>query len=185
MDVYTAIRTRRDVERFAPDLPSRDVIERLLEAAVWAPNHRLTEPWRFAVLAGTGRDAMADALEGWLAAQGAPEGAARAARAKLLRAPVVLIVAQVASPEDPERDLEDYAACYCAIENLLLAATAEGLVGHLSTGAMTTYEGAKTYLGLRPTDRIVAYVNLGYPAPDAPPKEPRRSPPQVRWDWVS
>lgn len=185
MDVYTAIRTRRDIERFAPETPPRELIERLLDAAVWAPNHRLTEPWRFTVLAGGGRDAMADALEGWLGTQGAPEGAARAARSKLLRAPVVLVVSQLASPEDPERDLEDYAACYCAIENLLLAATAEGLVGHLSTGAMTSYEGAKTYLGLRPSDRIVAYVNLGYPAPDASPKEPRRSPPQVRWDWMS
>jgi len=183
MDVYTAIRTRRDLERFAPESPPREVIERLIEAAVWAPNHKLTEPWRFHVLAGAGRDAMGDAVAAWLQAEGQPEGAQRSARSKLLRAPVILIVTQVGNREDAVRDLEDYAACAMAVQNLLLAAHAEGLIAHLSTDAMALYEGAKHYLGLAPQDRIVAYVNLGYGAPDAPSKEGERQPPNVRWDW--
>ena len=183
MDVYTAIRTRRDRERFAPESPPRDVIQRLIEAAVWAPNHKLTEPWRFHVLAGAGRDAMADAVSAWLQTQGLPEGAQRSARSKLLRAPVILIVTQVGNPDDAVRDLEDYAACAMAVQNLLLAAHAEGLIAHLSTDAMALYEGARQYLALAPYDRIVAYVNLGYAAPETPAKEGERQAPKVRWDW--
>lgn len=183
MDVQTAIHTRRDIERFADACPPRDLIERLIEAATWAPNHKLTEPWRFHVLAGAGRDAMADAVVDWLAADGKPEGAQRSARAKLLRAPVILVVTQVGDPENATRDLEDYASCSMAVQNILLAAHAEGLVAHLSTDAMATYDGAKQYLGLAPHDRIVAYLNLGYARPEDPPKQGQRSAPIVRWDW--
>lgn len=183
MDLYTAIHTRRDIERFSDAVPPREVVERLIEAAVWAPNHKLTEPWRFHVLAGEGRDAMADAVAGWLATGGKPEGAQRSARSKLLRAPVILIVTQAGNPEDAVRDLEDYAACAIAVQHILLAAHAEGLVAHLSTDAMALYEGARDYLGLAPHDRIVAYVNLGYARPDDPPKQGQRAAPIVRWDW--
>ncbi|HET6947296.1 MAG TPA: nitroreductase family protein, partial [bacterium] len=50
MDVLEAIRTRRSIPQFKPDAIPRTVIEELLEAAVWTPNHRLTEPWQFFVL---------------------------------------------------------------------------------------------------------------------------------------
>jgi nitroreductase len=96
---------------------------------------------------------------------------------------VILIVTQVGNPDDTVRDLEDYAACAMAVQNLLLVAHAEGLIAHLSTDAMALYEGAKEYLGLAPHDRIVAYVNLGYAAPDSRPKGGDRQPPSVRWDW--
>ena len=183
MDVQTAIRTRRDREGYAPETPPREVIERLIEAATWAPNHRLTEPWRFAVLAGDGREAMADAVQAWLESTGATEGAIRSARNKVLRAPVILIVSQVNRPDDPVRDLEDYAACMCAIQNLLLEAHAEGLAVHLSTDQTMHGDGPKAYLGLRPEDRIVAYLNIGYPRPDIEPKQAARQPAVVRWDW--
>lgn len=183
MDVVTAIRTRRDIERFSDECPPRELVARLIDAAVWAPNHRLTEPWRFHVLAGSGRDAMADAVAAWLQAEGQPEGAQRSVRSKLLRAPVILIVTQIGSPEDPVRDLEDYASCSMAVHNILLAAHAEGLIAHLSTDALARYEGAKQYLGLAAHDRIVAYLNLGYARPEDPTKPGQRADPVVRWDW--
>ncbi len=183
MDVHTAIRTRRDTEAFAPETPPREVIERLIEAATWAPNHRLTEPWRFAVLAGAGREAMADDIQAWLERQSATDGAVRSARNKVLRAPVILVVAQAQRPDDPVRDLEDYAACIAAIENILLQAHEEGLAVHLRTDQTMHGDGPKAYLGFAPEDRIVAYLNIGYPRGDAAPKEAKRQPPVVRWEW--
>lgn len=186
MDLYTAIHERRDIERFAEACPPRETIERLIEAATWAPNHHRTEPWRFHVLAGAGREEMADAVGAWLTANGAGEGPPRSARSKLMRAPVSVVVVQVGAPGgaavDSDRDREDYAACFCAIQNLLLAAHAEGLAAHLSTGALTTYQGARSYLGLAEADRIVAYVNLGFPQPGDVP-EGERSAPDVEWHW--
>lgn len=184
MDLYEAIRTRRDTEAFSDERPPRDVIERLIEAATWAPSHRRTEPWRFTVLAGDARGAMGEAVARWLADSGeGGEGPQQAARNRLMRAPVVLVLSQVGSPDDPVRDQEDYAAASCALQNLLLAAQAEGLSAHTSTGVMVQYAGAKQYLGLEPHDRIVAYVYLGYPPADATPKEGTRRPPVVRWEW--
>ena len=185
MDVYEAIRTRRDTESFSDEAPPREVIERLLEAANWAPNHKLTQPWRFFVLTGAGRERMGEAVATWLADPGreggpGPEGAQRSARSKLKRAPVIVVIAQKATPDDAERDLEDYAACAAAIQNMLLVARAEGLAVHWSTGELAQYEGAKRFLGLEPHDRIVSYLNVGYPGAPIPERKPRLEP-EVRW----
>ena len=102
------------------------------------------------------------------------------ARAKLTRAPVFIVVSQVRQEEDPVLDLEDYAACSCATENLLLAAHAEGLAAKWSTGKLAEYPAAEAYLGLAPIDRIVAYVYLGEAAVESAPKE-ERQPPVVEW----
>ena len=50
MSVYEALYRRRMAWQFEDDLVPREAVDRMLEAAVWAPNHRLTEPWRFFVL---------------------------------------------------------------------------------------------------------------------------------------
>lgn len=183
MDVYEAIHSRRDVEAFAEDAPTREQLERIIEAATWAPNHRLTEPWRFVVVAAEGRTRMADAIAAWLAATGGTEGAERSARSKLMRAPVTVFLAQTGSPDDLVRDREDYAACACALQNLLLAAEAEGLAAHTSTAELIEYPGTKEYLGLGEHDRVVAMVSLGRLRDDAPSKVGVRKPPAVRWDW--
>ena len=188
MDVYTAIRTRRDVEAFSDECPPRDVVARIIEAATWAPNHRLTEPWRFYVVAGERRETMADALTSWLAAEGEPEGVQRSTRSKLMRAPLTIFVTQAGAGDDAaseERALEDYAACVAAIQNLLLAAHEEGLIAHFSTGRVMEYQRTRDYLGLAAGDRVVAMVNLGYLREGSAAKEGRRNAPVVTWDWPS
>lgn len=156
----------------------------MIAAATWAPSHRRTEPWRFTVLAGDARSSMGNAVAVWMAASGAAnEGQQAATRVRLLRAPVVIVVSQVGSPDDAMRDREDYAACWCAIENLLLAAQAEGLAAHTSTGGMVEFAGAKQYLGLEEHDHIIAYIYLGYPSGGSVTKEGARRPPVVRWEW--
>ena len=175
MDVRKAIRERRSIGQFSDRPVPREQIERLLEAAVWAPNHRHTEPWRFHVVAGTAREEMAEAVAASL-----DEGPARAARSKLTRAPAFIVVSQVRQEEDPILDLEDYAACACATQNLLLTAHAEGLAAKWSTGMLAQYPAAKEYLGLAPIDRIVAYIYLGEAAVETAPAAERGTP-QVEW----
>lgn len=185
MDVNTVIRERRTIGKFGESPVSREVLSRLIDAAIWAPNHRNTEPWRFSVVAGEARAEMADAVAEQLAAAEEGEGAARAARDKLLRAPVFVVVGQDRSEvgDDLTRDLEDYAACCCATQNLLLAAQSEGLAAKWSTGKLTTYAAAKRFVGLTETDRIVAYVYLGRSAMDSEPIAQRR-PAIVEWHGI-
>ncbi len=102
MDVLDAIHARRTVGTCSDQPVGRDIVARLIDAAARAPNHHETRPWHFSVLAGEARREMADAVAASLS--DAP-GAARAAKQKLLRAPVVVVVAQRRGSDDPTIDL--------------------------------------------------------------------------------
>ena len=118
-----------------------------------------------------------------LPAEKATEDERRSVRGKIGRSPVLVVVTQTGNADDPVRDLEDYAACACATQNLLLAAHAEGLAAKWSTGKLAHSPGARRYLGLAEHDRIVAYVYLGYAAGTVS-SEPRRNPPVTTWHGV-
>ena len=176
MDVRQAIRGRRSVGAFSDRAVPRATVAELIEVATWAPTHHLTQPWRFTVLAGEARAALAAAI---VAADPAA-GVARTAHAKLTRAPVCVVVGQHVPPDaDPILEREDYAACACAVQNLLLAAQAAGLASKWSTGALAESDAAKRHLDLGPGDRIVAYVYLGYGL--APPADGQRDASPVDW----
>lgn len=179
MDVYDALRFRRSAKTFGDRAPSREVLERIIAAATWAPNHRTTEPWRFTVLQGDARVDFGEALVEELDSPKAVE----ALRTKVVRAPVLIVVSQhrpPGTPENSELDLEDYGATCAAVQNLLVAAHAEGLAAKWSTGEMATSRAAFAHLGLPEADRIVALVYLGIPEASEP-VEPRRTPPVIDW----
>jgi nitroreductase len=180
MDVLEALQTRRTVSAFSSEMPPRSQVERAIEAATWAPNHHLTEPWRFHVLSGDARSELASAVCETLPPERDSEQERASVRGKLGRAPVLVVVTQVGNADDPVRDREDYAACACATQNLLLAAHGQGLAAKWSTGKLAHSAGAKRYLGLATHDRIVAYVYLGYAASEAG-GAPRRHPPLITW----
>src|SRR3989475_9925791 len=60
MSVLDAIISRRSIPEFQPTPVPREIIQRLLDAAVWVPNHRLTEPWQFHVLGETAKRRFAE-----------------------------------------------------------------------------------------------------------------------------
>ena len=182
MDVLEAIRTRRSIGRLSGHI-SHETIRGLVEAATWAPNHRLTEPWRFTVVEGDARDALAHRW-GEIAGSEAEEAdrAVVAAREgpKLLRAPVLLIVSS-RTDTDPVLAFEDHAATAAAIENLLLAAHAQGLGAVWRSGAMAYHAAFKIAVGLEPSDAILGIVYLGEPAMNAPAAHPRRLDETIVW----
>ena len=182
MDVTKAIRERQTTGAFSDVPVDDDTLRELIGLAVWAPNHRTTEPWRFHVVSGPARERMADAIQTWLSESAADTSSAAAvARKKLTRSPLFVVVSQVRRPDDPVIDLEDYAACCCATQNLLLAAHERGLATKWSTGKLAEYEGAKRFLGLGPDDRIVAYVYIGYPPDGLQEAVRERSEPAIDW----
>ncbi len=185
MDIFEALATRRTASTFAPDPLTRDQIMRLIEAATWAPNHRNTEPWRFTVLSGHERQEMGAHIADWMRApsEGEPRSELQIESIckKLVRSPHIIVVVQHDRPESPVRDLEDYAACCCATQNLLLAARAEGLATKWSTGELVDLPPAREYLGLGERDRIVGYVYIGKPGRDEEPMPAKRQPAIVDW----
>jgi nitroreductase len=177
MTIFDAFRARRSIKDFAARTVSREQIETLLEAAVLAPNHRMTEPWRFYVLGPEARRAYGAALGARKAKLVEdPAAAAEVSRKvedKHAGLPAMLAVSVVLA-EDPEIRAEDVAATHMAIENLLLAATELGLGTHLKTGAVMDDPRARAAVGVPDGERIVATIELGEPAgvPGAKPRKP-------------
>jgi nitroreductase len=179
MDAITAITQRTSVRRFRPDPVPRDIIRQLLDCAVRAPNHKLTEPWRFSVLTDGARDRFADIRAGHRAKRFAdPSSAdAQAATEKVRResreTPAYLVVMGAQNPDEITRE-EDYAATMMAIANLMIAAQSLGLGTSLKTGGVMR-DPALIQLAQVPENfRVVGIVSLGYPAEAEPPR--RRKP---------
>ena len=185
MDLHEAIRTRRSVRQFTDRAISREEIERLLDAAVQAPNHRLTQPWRFYVLGPEARRAYGEAL-GARKAKRVEDPVAAAAVVEKVAATAVALPAEIAVTmvlaETSEVREEDYAATMMAVQNLLLAARALGLGTHLKTGAVMDDPRARAAVGVPEGERIVVLIEIGEPA-ETPEAKPRRTAAEVT-TWV-
>jgi nitroreductase len=174
MNVFDAIAGRRSIKKLEARPLGREEIEPLLDAATAAPNHRLTQPWRFYVLGPDARAKYGLALGERKARKLEDPDAARAVREKTsaeYRAfPGMIAVAMVLN-ENPEIREEDYAAVMMAVQNLMLAAVARGLGTHLRTGAIMDDPAARAAAGLREGERIVATLSVGVPSEQPPAKE--------------
>jgi nitroreductase len=177
MRVSEAIRSRRSIKKFTDRPVTREEIETLLAAAVLAPNHRLTQPWRFYVLGPEARYAYGLAL-GERKARKQPDAesgrALRDAVAGEHRALPAMIAVAVVGSDDPEVREEDYAAAMMAVENLALTAVELGLGTHIKTGGVMSDPAARAAAGVGDGERIVAIVNVGEPA-DVPPAKSRQA----------
>lgn len=177
MSISDVIQNRRSIKRFTDRVVTREEIEQLLAAAVLAPNHKLTQPWRFYVLGPEARHAYGLALGARKAKK--IEDADKASQIKQTVAnehralPVMLAVA-VVSNDDAELREEDYAAAMMAVQNLSLVAVDMGLGTHIKTGAIMADPSARAAVGVKDNERIIAVVNIGEPA-DVPPSKARES----------
>jgi nitroreductase len=148
MDVERAIRTRRTHKVYGAEPVDRATLDELLELATWAPNHHVTNPWRFRVL-GPGSLARLKEAAG-------PEAAG-----KLDRAPTLVCVSVVQGGEDPVADEEDLLAAGCSVYALLLGAHARGLAAYWRTPAVLRSDAGRAALGIPDDERAIALVHLG------------------------
>lgn len=184
MPLIDILRQRRSIKRFTNRPVSRNEIETLLEAAILAPNHRLTQPWRFHVLGPHARQAYGLALGERKARKLDDVGAARALRDRVVeehRALPCMIAVAIVRNDDPEIAEEDYAAAMMGIENLALAAVDLGLGTHIKTGGVMEDPDARAAVGVEANERIIAIVNVGEPAEVPPAKLRQRASALTRW----
>src|SRR5215207_10947605 len=161
LELEDAIRTRRTHKAYRAEPVPRETLEELFELARWAPNHNLTNPWRFRVLGPESLTRLKDA-------------AGEEAATKLDRAPT-LVVASAIESADAIQDEEDYAAAAVAAYIVLLGAHARGLAGYWRTPAvLRTHEG-RSAAGVPAGERVIGLLHLG---PRRQEKEPpERMPP--------
>ncbi len=163
MELEQAIRSRRTHKVFAPEPVAREVLEELFELARWAPNHHLTDPWRFRVL---GPQTLAQLKD--LAEALAPGSAA-----KLDRAPT-LVVASVVRGGDEAQQAEDLLASAVAAYLVLLAAHGRGLAGYWRSVPLLDSPAGREALRLDAAEQPIGLLHLGHPRQEQ--RVPERAP---------
>jgi nitroreductase len=165
MDVETAIRTRRTHKAYGPEPVDRETLTALLDLGRWAPNHHLTNPWRFSVVGPEALQRLKDAV--------GSDGAS-----KLDRAPTLVAVSYVTTPDDPVADEEDLLAVGAAAYAILLGAHARGLAAYWRTPAILREPAGRAALRIPDTERCIALLHLG------PPRQEQRVPERAPLDDV-
>jgi nitroreductase len=161
-------------------VPDRATIEKLLAAAVRAPTHHLTQPWRFVVLQGEARRRLGEA---WAAGQ--PDKVPEQTIAKALRAPVIVAVIERPHLDNPKVvEIEEHMATGAALQNILLAAHALGLGAMLRTGAAAELAEVREYLRVEDDELIAGFVYIGYPDGSERPST-RRTTAEELTEWRS
>src|SRR3569623_1807973 len=146
MDLEDAIRGRRTHKAYGSEPVDRATLDELFELARWAPNHHLTNPWRFRVLGPMTLRRHKDAA--------GPEAAA-----KLDRAPTLIAVSVAQTGEDPVQDVEDLLAGAAAAYIVLLAAHGRGLAGYWRTPAVLRTDVGRAALGVPPGERVIGLLH--------------------------
>jgi nitroreductase len=185
MNVMEALRQRRSIKRFTERPLRREQVERLLAAAALAPNHHLTQPWRFYVLGPRARRAYGEVVGARKARKVDDPATAEQVREKVAAEhaslPGMIVVAMSEDP-NPEVREEDFAATMMAVHALMLAAVEEGLGTHIKTGAVMEDPDARAAVGLPEEEVIVAVVNVGEPEQPLPSPKPRKAAGELtRW----
>jgi nitroreductase len=162
VELEHAIRTRRTHKAYGREPVDRATLDALLDLARWAPNHNLTNPWRFRVLGPRSLARLKEAA--------GPEAAS-----KLDRAPTLVAVSAVQTG-DPIQDEEDLCASAVAAYIVLLAAHGRGLAGYWRTPAVLRSEEGRAALGVGPDERLIGLIHLGPPRQEKEP--PGRLPAQ-------
>ncbi len=173
MELFEAIQTRHSLAKLKQDPIPRETIEKLLSAAVQAPNHYKVRPWRFVVLTGEGRNKLGEVMA---ASQmdrqpDLPQQAFDKTRSLPLRAPLLIAVG-VDKPSEPKvLEIENVCAVSAACQNILLAAHAMGLGAKWRTGEWARDPKVKEFLGFEADQHIAGFLYIGYPEFTPDPSE--------------
>lgn len=165
MDVLEAIHQRHSHKKVKPDPVPRELIEKLLDAAVQAPNHYKVRPWSFVVLTGEALHRLGHVMSDSLRERHpdvTPEVFDKA-HATPLQAPVVIAVGVDKPSEAKVSEIENICAAAAATQNILLAAEALGLGSKWRTGDWANDVKVKQFLGFQPDQYLIAFVYIGYP----------------------
>ncbi len=188
LEVIEAIKTRRSIGKVKDAEVPKELIKDIIQAGTWAPNRYLTEPWRFFVISGDGREKLSKVLEE-IAVQSIEDPDSEEGKKKLqkernkpFRAPVIIAVAAEVTENEKVIRLEELGAVYAAVENMLLAAHGMGLAAYWKTGKACYSPKMKEFFGLKDKDEVLAFIYLGYA--DMDKKPPHKTPADELTKWI-
>ncbi len=187
--VLEAIKARRSALNIKTDaVPEKNDVIKILEAGTWAPNHHLTEPWRFVVIAGEERKRLGEAMAAFVkrnttsSQDSSLDSKIALERAKPFRAPVIIAV--ICSPRITRNNAsiqEEIVACGAALQNMLLAAHSLGLATMIKTGSASYSDEVREFLKLSKNELLIGLLYLGYS--EKVPESSRRAPVEAKIEW--
>jgi len=189
LEINRAIRTRRSIGKVSESMPDPQLIEKMLEAAQWAPNHHMTQPWKYFVLTGEARNRLGTVMAEIKAETMSEEEQQTEAnmdrlsreRKKPLRSPVVIAVAVTPSDDPKVEEIEEICAVAAGVQNALLTAHALGLGAIWRSGKPTYHPRMKRFFGLGERDTSLGFLYVGYPS--ILPKERPRQALEEKVEW--
>lgn len=179
MNLQQLIIERRSISAYQDKEVRVDLIEELLETAIWVPNHKMTEPWRFVFIQGEAKEKLAE-INRQVALTKTNSNSDEELKIvsdnayhKIMNVPFIFFVINSLHPQEKLRE-EDYASSSCLIQNFSLLAWEKGLSVFWKTGKLAFCEETAELIGLQENERVVGQIQVGYPAKNLSPI-PRRS----------
>ncbi len=174
MNLQQLIKERRSIAAYRDKEVSKSLIEELLETAIWVPNHKMTEPWRFVFIQGEAQKKLADINRQVTISKTNSNSdeelkiVSDNAYHKIMNVPYIFFVINKINPQEKLRE-EDYASSSCLIQNFSLLAWEKGLSTFWKTGKLAFCEETAELIGLKEDERVVGQIQVGYPAKNHAP----------------
>ncbi len=187
-EIRDLIKDRRTIYpiQFSERKVHKEIIEELLNSAIWAPTHGMNQPWRFKVYMEDGLAKLADLLVSEYHLAVKEEDRKKAKEDKMKSSPANASAAILVWMERPKEERihekDELFACAAAVQNILLHATAHGLGSFWSTPGFIHTDGFKERLGLKEADNMIGIVYLGYPKGEWP--KGQRKPIEYITEWI-
>lgn len=190
-EISDLIKDRRTIypEQFSDRKIHKEQVEVLLNNAIWAPSHGLTQPWKFKVFIDEGRTRLSEFLSNHYTETTATEDYSELRFNKMKNRPLmsgaIISVSLNRDPKSQIMELEEIEAVACAIQNMYLTCTAWGLGAFWSTPKMIYTPAMNEFLGLKEEDKCLALFYVGYPKVDFEWHKGHRKPIEYFTEWVS
>lgn len=188
-EINAVIRDRRSIapEDYTARKVHREIIENLINNAIWAPSHGMTQPWRFKVFMEEGVKKIGNFIPELYKAITPEDAFSQRKFDKMTARPdKVSVIIAICMERDPNRkipEIEEVEAVACAVQNMALTCTAYGLGSFWSSPKVVYTEEMKTFLGLGPEDKCLGLFYVGYPAVDWP--KSHRKPVEYVTEWIT
>ncbi|HMC97560.1 MAG TPA: nitroreductase [Flavobacteriales bacterium] len=173
-EITDLIRHRRTIypKDYTPREVHREIVERVLTNATWAPTHGMTQPWRFGVFSGPARERLSTFLGEEYRRITPPEKFLQKkfdnVTQRPLQSSVVIALGLARDPSGKISERDELLAVACAVQNMFLTCTAYGLGAFWATGGALTGTGMRDFIGLGEQDQAMGLFYIGYPAIDWP-----------------
>lgn len=188
-EITAVIKDRRTIypEQFSNRIVHKEIIENILNNAIWAPNHGMTQPWRFKVFQGSGLKKLGDFQAEHYRSKNTEQNFDGQKYEKFKNRPALAqaVIAICMERQQTEKipELEEVEAVACAVQNMYLTCTAYGLGAYWGSGGATYSNEMKKFLGLNEKDKCLGLFFIGYPAVEWP--KSHRKPIEYVTEWIN